>query len=485
MIHKVIIMKITFVTPPAVKGRAAERLFGCTYQVYPQPNLVVLYAATVLQKAGYDVVVKDFPVDDPKYDNYKKWARDDESDLYVFHTVPLCARLDLHSVKFLKKGKPIIFFGPQPTFNPKQFTIKDNYYVLRGEIEDVISKLVRAIEKKDKKELQNILGLSYLKNGNFHSNKGCGYIKNIDTLPFPDRRLINYKKYRNPKLPKSPYTTMMTSRACNAKCYYCVPMSLTYAREVEWKQEGHKFKPPVTIRTPDDIYKELKDIKRLGIKSISIVDDQFVWGKERHLKICNYLKKVGLPYGILARSDRLCDEDVVKALADSGCIYADMGVESFNQDILDYVGKGIKVDSIETSIKLLKKYGITPKLNILYGVCPLETKETLKETLEKVKSLDVDFVQFAVASPFPGTDFRKKAIQEGWIREKDVGKADPSKRSLVEFPHVSQKYLDYWVKHSFRSFYMRPKVIFRRLFKVNNFYEIYTYVRGLFRLMRN
>ncbi|MBW2997527.1 radical SAM protein, partial [Candidatus Woesearchaeota archaeon] len=431
---------------------------------------------------GYNVAVRDFPVEEPQFDRYKEWAAKDKSDIYIFHTVPLCARLDLHASRFLDKTKPIIFFGPQPTFDPEQFLKRDKFYALRGEVEETIKDLVKAI--KNGKGFEKVLGLTYVKKGKVYSNPGCGYIKDINKIPIPNRRLIKYKKYRNPKLPKSPYTTMMTSRACSSRCYYCVPMSLTYAREVDWKRSGKKFKPPVTIRDPENIYEELKDIKRLGIRSISIVDDQFVWGKERHLKICRYLKKIGLPFGILARSDRLCDEEIVKALADAGCIYVDMGIESFDQKILDYVGKDLKVETIEKSINLLKKYNITPKLNILYGSCPLETKKTLRGTLEKAKKLDIDFVQFAVASPFPGTEFRERAIKEGWIREKDVGKADPSKRSLVSYPHLSQKYLDYWVKHSFRSFYLRPKIIFRRLLKIRNVFEIFTYLRGFFRLIK-
>ena len=114
------------------------------------------------------------------------------------------------------------------------------------------------------------------------------------------------------------------------------------------------------------------------------------------MEICKAFKEVGLPFGILARNDRLVDEEMVKALAEAGCVYVDFGVESFNQAILDDVGKDLKVETIEISINLLKKYGIEPKINILYGASPLETKETLKDTLNRVLKLNVDFAQFAV-----------------------------------------------------------------------------------------
>jgi len=472
-------MKITFVIPPAKRGRAAERLFGCTFQVYAQPNLVVLYPATMLKKK-HKVVVRDFPVEDYSYKQFVEWAKHDDSDVYCFHTVPLSRNLDLEAVKVLKQ-KPVIFFGPEPTHIPETFLIGDDYYVIRGEVEASICQLVDAIENK--KGFEKVLGLSYIKDGKIINNKNIGYIKDINKLPIPDRRLIKYKGYRNPKLPRSPFTTMLTSRACSYRCYYCVPCSLSYARELDWKS-CNKGKPPVTLRSPENIYKELVEIKKLGIKAISVIDDQFVWDKKRHHEICRAFKKIGLPFGILARSDRLVDEDIVKDLADAGCIYVDMGIESFNQDILNYVKKDLDVKTIKKSIDLLQKYGIEPKLNILYGSCPLETKETLKDTLRKAKSLNIDFVQFAVASPFPGTEFRAKGLKEGWVIEPDVGKADPSKRSLVRYPNLSNKYLDMWVVHSFRSFYFRPKIIFKRLLKIRNLSEFNTYLRGFYRLIK-
>ncbi len=123
-------MKITFIIPPTIEGRAAERLFGCTYQVYPQPNLVILYAATILKNKGHNVKVRDMPVEGLTFNQYKEWAKHDGSDIYCFHTVPLCTELDLEAVKHLNPEKTVIWFGPRPTSDPKEFLINDNYYVV-------------------------------------------------------------------------------------------------------------------------------------------------------------------------------------------------------------------------------------------------------------------------------------------------------------------------------------------------------------------
>ena len=83
-------------------------------------------------------------------------------------------------------------------------------------------------------------------------------------------------------------------------------------------------------------------------------DDQFVWGEERTVKICEGIKDLGIVWGCSVRSDHLT-EPIVKAMAEAHCKFIDLGVESFNQEILDYVKKDIDVKKNEEAIKLVKK----------------------------------------------------------------------------------------------------------------------------------
>ncbi|MBT4540683.1 hypothetical protein HOC35_04165, partial [Candidatus Woesearchaeota archaeon] len=107
-----------------------------------------------------------------------------------------------------------------------------------------------------------------------------------------------------------------------------------------------------------------------------------------------------------------------------------------------------------------------------------------KETLQKVLELEVDFAQFAVCSPFPGTRFREAAIANGWIVEEDVGKADPSKKSIIQYPHLSNEYLTKWVKHSYRKFYFRPKIIAKRVRSIKRPGDTIVYLKGLWQLTK-
>ena len=79
---------------------------------------------------------------------------------------------------------------------------------------------------------------------------------------------------------------------------------------------------------------------------------------------------------------------------------------------------------------------------------------------------------------------REKALKEGWVVEEDVGKGDPSKISLIEYPHLSNEYLTWWVRHSYRKFYFRPKVVAKRISKIRRLHDAKVYMKGLWQLTR-
>lgn len=68
------------------------------------------------------------------------------------------------------------------------------------------------------------------------------------------------------------------------------------------------------------------------------------------------------------------------------CKYVDLGVESFDDEILKYIKKDVTAAKIKESIQLLQKYDVSVKLNILIGTSPIETEETIKNTYKEVKS---------------------------------------------------------------------------------------------------
>ncbi|MFR0835760.1 MAG: B12-binding domain-containing radical SAM protein [Barnesiella sp.] len=279
-----------------------------------------------------------------------------------------------------------------------------------------------------------------------HLNKTHLLVKDLDSLPFPARHYIANRNYHNPKLKTTPYTTAVTSRNCPHQCIYCVPSSLTFAREIENRKECQK-KPFISFRSIENIEKEMKLLHEQGYKAIGFMDDNFIWNEERTLAICHIMQKYGFSWGCQARVDAITDT-IARALGTSGCKYVDLGVESFNEDILRFIKKGITRKQIYDAIGYLKKYNVPVKLNILIGTSPLETKETLKDTLRQAKELKVDQIMFNIVSPFPGTEFYAMAKQNGWIKGGEYTPTDVQRESILNYPHLSSHEME---KILFRS----------------------------------
>ncbi|MFC1646047.1 B12-binding domain-containing radical SAM protein [Candidatus Omnitrophota bacterium] len=462
-------MKIVFLIPPPLdKAPAAERIFGCNYGIYQQDNIFILYSATILKNSGYEVTCIDFPILRKKRRDFEKFCETQNFDVIIFYSVFLSKKTDLIARDMLhakNKKTKFIFMATEPTASPDDF-VDENSIVIRGEPESRILDVIASLKRSE--GLDDIPGISFSKNSKRVHNGGCAIIDNLDDLPFPDRNLFESKDYYNPKLSLQPFATMATSRGCSFRCYFCVPNSLVFAREIEFKRANNKLRPPVRLRSPKNVIAEFSMLAKAGYKSIAFIEDQFVWGDERTLEICNGIAGFGMEWSCLARSDMLLNYEVVKAMACAGCKFVAMGIESFNQEILDYIGKGCKKEVFYLAAENLKKAGIEVELNILIGSCPLETKETLKQTFGEVIALDPDYVLFSICTPFPYTSFNEKAKKEGWMIQLEYDAIDPIKESFISYPHLTKRELEKTIKNMYLKYYFRPSFIWKKMRKLKS-----------------
>jgi radical SAM superfamily enzyme YgiQ (UPF0313 family) len=464
-----------------------ERVFGCTYGLYPITNIYVLTVAAVLEQAGHLVRYIDAPVAGWKREDLQRFLDADESDCYGFYTVNLAKRTDLlaHDLIRKKRGNvPIVFMGPSPTYEPEAYLVDQATFVVRGEPESTVAELSAALQGPGGNragDFSGIQGLSYAgPRGEVVHNPPRKVNKNLDELPYPSRHLVDRNAYYNPKLGEQPVAAVLASRGCSYQCRYCVPNSLSFARELEYKRHHGNKKPPVTLRSPENILEELRQLKAQGFRSVAFLDDVFMWGESRTLKICEGIKELGLKWGCLTRADHIT-EKVAKALAESGCEYVDIGVESFNQSVLDDIKKDCDVGTAIRAIRLLKKYHVPVKLNILVGSSPLETKETIGADLEIIKELKPNAVMFGICNPFPGTEFWDVAKEKGWLLGEAYRPVDVQKEATIEYPHLKKTDLERAVQRANFSFYLNPVFLWRNLTKIKSPSSIVNATRSLLR----
>jgi radical SAM superfamily enzyme YgiQ (UPF0313 family) len=464
-------VKVSFLEPPAVTERSAERFAGCTYELYHFPDLANLYPFTILNERGVAVDFLDASLLGDTQETYLERLRKDPADFYVLHAVVLAKPTDLAWIQKIRALQPdawILIHGPEATRVPFEYIGTDEKIVVfRGEIERSLVEFIMGEMGRGGTSAKPY-GLSRYEP---EQKKVVDYAPDprgpipFDELPIPARDHPNVARYTdryfNPKYRGRPHALMLTSRGCSFRCSFCVPNAISFAREMEgFNYTGHK--PRVEAASPQRIAAEFKWLKDHGYKSVHIADDQFLWQKGRTLEICKLLEPIALEWGMLSRSDFLTDEEVVIALAKAGCVSIDMGVESLKQDVLDKIKKDLDVKDVYEAVRLLKKHGIRPKLNIMFGTTPDETPEDIYWTVKELKNLDVPNVMFAIATPFKGTEFFDYCKEKGYLID-ESDNVNPMGKSMISYPQLTGTQLEELERYAYRSFYGRPKAIVNRL----------------------
>lgn len=473
-------MKITFLTPPVFhKERPAERTAGCTTMVYPMINIYELTVAAILEQEGHSVHCENFILNKRSTPKWPKFLETDHSDIYIFWSVNLSIQNDVEASQWIARYAPgafIVYLGPGATFYTKQFLQTPQQIVVRGEPDITLKELCACLANRQ--PFRELTGISLLNDdGKIQNNPSRQLLRNLDTLPFPARHLVDRSLFSNPKLKRSPYTAMLTSRNCPFHCIYCVPSSLTFARELEYRAETGK-KPPVSMRSPENVVEEIELLASEGYRAIGFLDDNFIITEKRLKTIAEALQKHGIIWGCQARADAIT-ENIARILSESNCRYVDIGVESFDDGILKYIKKGLTRQQIIQAIEHLNRYKVPVKLNILIGTSPLETRETIRDTLDTAIRLKADQVMINIVAPFPGTEFYTLARQNQWIVGGEYIPTDVQHHSILSYPNLTNREMENLLFRYNLKFFLRPGFIKSQIGRFSSFSEFWRALKAL------
>jgi radical SAM superfamily enzyme YgiQ (UPF0313 family) len=186
---------------------------------------------------------------------------------------------------------------------------------------------------------------------------------------------------------------MITGRGCPNSCIFCLGR----------KMVGSKIRR----RRTKNVLDEMEQITGLGFTRINIADDLFASDKERVKEICAGIKERDLKFSwsAFARVDTV-DPEMLEAMAQAGCDSISFGVETGNPEMLKRIKKGIKLEQVQKAVTMCRQAGMLAHASFMVGL-PGETKETLAQTAEFAKSLNILYGYHYLA-PFPGTTVREK-----------------------------------------------------------------------------
>jgi len=335
------------------------------------PPLGILYLAGYLAESGYDAEVIDLA---NKEAELEKALAGSHSGLYgITSTTPQYpwAKKIKDIVKARDPGAKVCIGGPHPSSIPQRCLDDGFDFVVIGEGEQALRDIAVRLDAR----LPIERALRY------------PYIKDLDSIPFPRRDLINLRDYGYP-IDGGNATTVITSRGCPFSCAFC-------SKDV-WTGK-------VRFRGVDYVIKEIEKIKsEFGFKNFLFLDDAFNLNKKRLFEICSRLKPMGIRWRCYARSDTTTKEMLV-AMKEGGCIEVGFGLESASQKILDAVDKRLRIETATRFVKECKETGIAVNVFIMIGL-PGETYETVQETKKWMEENRPEKFGFNIYSPYIGTN---------------------------------------------------------------------------------
>lgn len=394
------------------------------------------YTAAVLEGNGHEVIVDDGVATNETEVQLLSKIKAEKPDVLLFETSTPTIDYDLNLVKKIKKSVPdavVCLSGTHATVFAKQI-LKENPsvdYIFLGEYEINFADFIEALSRK--KDLAGVKGIAFRKNREVVVNKQKP-ISNLNVLPFPARHLFPSNENPDPTVywdgfcQYKPSVQMQASRGCPFQCNFCLWNQVVY-------QNG-KYRFFSAKRVVDEMEEV---VKKHGAKEIYFDDDTFTAKKRQVLDICGEINRRNLKIFWSVMGDAMItDEEMIRSMAEAGCIGIKFGVESGNREILKGIGKPIDLEKVRKFVGWCSKYKIKNHATFTFGLLG-ETKETMKETLEFAKSLDVDSVQFSLTTPFPGTRYFQQLKEEKRLAFQKWEDFDGAFSSVVKYPNFSQK----------------------------------------------
>lgn len=439
-------MKVHFVfAPPLIKTKIAPIWEAAL------PPLGILYLAAYLRKVLPSVKLK--ATDGLLHGMDKTLA-----EIRSFQPDVLCVSFytgsALGAYKLINKVNKeypetvTIVGGPHATALPEDvLSHSATDVVVRGEGECTLATLVGLLLDEGKLTvdvLADVDGVAFRDHdGLVRVTRNPKYVLDLDGIPFPAWHLLRLSDYRGYHLCKqTPEYPVLFSRGCPYDCVFCP------------NEHWNLSKPKVRFRTPKNIVDEMEELSHTyGIREFNNLADELNNHPRLDLEICQEIthRRLGITWKTMLRADNVRDE-LVRAMAESGCWLASLGIETGNPATMVGIRKQFTHEQVERACRLFKKYGLKVQgyfmlFNVWeeHGELRFEDIEMSRNTVRCAERLFdeglLDYMGWSVATPYPGSELYWIAVRHGLIRPELVREWDDWNQSaffVMKLPDVDE-----------------------------------------------
>lgn len=375
--------------------------------------LGLAYIAAVIEQMGLPIQVLDLAIEDMDREDFRRYIEERQPEIVgitsTVNTFNNALRI-AHVVKEVNSATRVILGGVQATFAYKEaLGTGDVDFVCMYEGEETIRELIEQVDAPAPR-LREIKGIAFRDGDELVVTPKRPLIADINQIAFPARHLFKVERYFGPM-------SIITGRGCPSQCIFCSAKS---------------FYERYRARNCENIIQEIHQlVEQFQVKSLFIADDSFTINRKRLVELLNAFKRenLQLTWSCESRIDTI-DEEIIHLMREAGCVGIQFGVESGNQQVLNAIGKGIKLEDVRRKVHQANAAGISVMASFIIGH-PMDTRETIQDTLQFASDLvrnrpnpDIDVRPlFALLTPLPGTYLHEhadelgvKILTENWDR---------------------------------------------------------------------
>ncbi len=446
-------MKILVLNPPTrdgvvmvKEGRCMQRKGAWGYVMSP---VTMVTMATLLRDDGHFVSVLDCPADGTSFRSMIAAVRRLSPELVFINTSTPTIEDDVAAAAELVAAcvpaPRTVLFGIHPSCLPLEHLHAGGGVdaCIVGEPEVTSRELTSAIARGgDPREVDGIAFLDA--SGVAVETRRRAPIPDLDSLPLPDWSLVDTGNYRLP-LNDRRFLLVNTNRGCPYRCTFC-NAHVYYGRTPRRRSVAH-------------ILRELiSDVEEFGVRDLMFWAEEFLLDRAFVLELCEAIvaAKLEIRWVCNGRVDAV-DAGVLAAIRRAGCWNIAFGIESGDPDALARVRKQITCEQSRAAVALAKAAGLQVTGHVIIGF-PGDTRETIAATGRFVEALDLDFVQYYCAMPYPGTELYDRARESGWLTTTDWRQWEHN-RSVLASSALSAREIMALRRRLMRRWYFRPRRI--------------------------
>jgi radical SAM superfamily enzyme YgiQ (UPF0313 family) len=278
---------------------------------------------------------------------------------------------------YRSRGATVVLGGPHPTLLPEEAALHAHAVVV-GHAEQSWPQLLRDWRRGTMRPI-------YREGPDF----------TLAGRPDPRRDLIKRHLYVTGN-------SVEATRGCTHRCTFCVVPATNGNR--------------VLMRPPKEVAAE---VERLPGKEVIFVDPNLIANPAYALELFAELGPLNRWWFGLVTSVIDHRDDLLEAMARSGCRGVLIGLESVTTDGLGAINKRFNVvENYPRLVKKLHDHGIGLNGTFVFGTDG-DDPGVFERTVEMVQRLRIDLPRYAIVTPFPGTPFYRSLEAEGRIRERD------------------------------------------------------------------